>query len=277
MPNYVINSIKMDGAAKDIAAIVELLRNKHKDNNEAVDFNNVIPMPESLNIAASSAAGDYIAAYVRTLSDDERLTLKEDLAKHTCSFYKNYYLKYEDAFSDAVSDETISRLEGCYKDEYKSINPSSIEDVGKTYVDNILNYGADTWYDWSCENWGTKWGAMDSRIEDNEITFDTAWSASLPVTAKLSEMFPEVVFSHKWADEDIGYNCGRLVFKNQEIIEEYVPERGSDDAVRFACDIWGYDEKEFLQESVDELIAEASNKCEAPNQEGSVKEDIELD
>ena len=32
-------------------------------------------------------------------------------------------------------------------------------DLGKRAFENIQNYGAPTWYEWSIDNWGTKWNA----------------------------------------------------------------------------------------------------------------------
>jgi hypothetical protein len=72
-------------------------------------------------------------------------------------------------------------------------------------------YGTNNWYDWSIENWGTKWNTCSSYLEDdNTIIFDTAWSAPIPVFCKLAEICYEnnVWFDGKWADEDRGYNIG---------------------------------------------------------------------
>lgn len=72
-------------------------------------------------------------------------------------------------------------------------------------------YGTNNWYDWSIENWGTKWNAYDCYLEDdNIIIFNTAWSAPIPVLDALAEICYEnnVWFTSKWADEDMGYNIG---------------------------------------------------------------------
>ena len=39
----------------------------------------------------------------------------------------------------------------------------------------------ENWYEWNCNNWGTKWDASNITIEDSTknsilLTFDTAWS-----------------------------------------------------------------------------------------------------
>ena len=63
------------------------------------------------------------------------------------------------------------------------------------------------WYSWSVENWGTKWNACRAEIDDNseygcvEITFDTAWSAPVPVLRKMVEMYPKLSFTCEWRYE----------------------------------------------------------------------------
>ena len=60
-------------------------------------------------------------------------------------------------------------------------------------------YGSDNWYDWSRENWGTKWNACRTQInfdcgEELEIEFETAWDTPRPIIQKIREMFPKLRF-----------------------------------------------------------------------------------
>jgi hypothetical protein len=117
--------------------------------------------------------------------------------------------------------------------------------------DNIIKmpedyYEGDRWYNWRIQNWGTKWNAYDVDVIDDEIIFNTAWSTPLPVLLLLSTKFPEVEFRLKYACEDIGYNCGAIVFKGGEILEEYTPNGGSYEALQFACDVKGIDYDEYV-------------------------------
>lgn len=52
------------------------------------------------------------------------------------------------------------------------------------------------WYDWNCHYWGCKWDATVVSIEQNEesikIFFETPWSPSIPVIAKLIEDNPQL-------------------------------------------------------------------------------------
>lgn len=62
-------------------------------------------------------------------------------------------------------------------------------------------YGYDNWYDWKRDNWGTKWGAIRTRREFNDLFFETAWSPAFPVYKKLSELFPDLIFNVTYYDE----------------------------------------------------------------------------
>lgn len=101
-------------------------------------------------------------------------------------------------------------------------------------------YGVDNWYDWSVQNWGTKWGAYDGyKISDDSVFFNTAWSTPFNAIEKLSEQFPEVEISVEYADEDFGYNVGQYTFSGGELVDEFVPEGGSKDAIKMAINIQG--------------------------------------
>ena len=79
-------------------------------------------------------------------------------------------------------------------------------------------YGKKNWYDWSVWNWGTKWNSYSNRFDGDTLYFHTAWAAPHPVIEKLSEQFPDVRISHRWADEDLGCNCGERDYQDGEIV-----------------------------------------------------------
>ena len=59
---------------------------------------------------------------------------------------------------------------------------------------DMCGFSVPAWYDWSCENWGTKWNACDSQYSTKDpehvIWFDTAWSPAVPVFEALAKRFP---------------------------------------------------------------------------------------
>ncbi len=103
-------------------------------------------------------------------------------------------------------------------------------------------------YDWCIANWGSKWNSYgytaDSGFKDGKLTFLTAWSAPHPIMQRLSEMYPDIEFEHKWADEDIGMNCGRYAYYDGERIEEYYPESNKE-RIEFAARVMDSDPSEW--------------------------------
>lgn len=116
--------------------------------------------------------------------------------------------------------------------------------------DEREKYGANNWYDWSVMNWGAKWNSygyddLSQFQSDDTVVFNTAWSAPHPVMLKLSEQYPDITISHRWADEDIGYNCGKRDYTAGEITAENIPVGGSKEAYELAGDIHDLDLAEF--------------------------------
>jgi len=60
-------------------------------------------------------------------------------------------------------------------------------DLAIKYQDNLVKYGHTTWYDWSCEHWGTKWNSSScEKVSDNIYDFTTAWSGVPNLIEKIS-------------------------------------------------------------------------------------------
>ena len=72
-------------------------------------------------------------------------------------------------------------------------------------------YGKKNWYDWSIDNWGTKWNATTDYIDIDDdrisIRFSTAWAPPLPIIKKLHEMFDkdEVTIIGHYVEESWDY------------------------------------------------------------------------
>lgn len=114
-------------------------------------------------------------------------------------------------------------------------------------------YGDENcWYEWSHKNWGTKWNAYESDYEDTKdtIRFRTAWNNVFDeLISKLGFIFPNIEFEYFWADENYGYNVGRIKFKDTEILEKYIPEGRTEEAYELAGEIWeDADIGDYMQE-----------------------------
>ena len=108
-------------------------------------------------------------------------------------------------------------------------------------------YGKDNWYDWSCDNWGTKWnsygyGRLDmSEFDGETVYFCTAWGAPLPVIKQIAKDYSELSFEWQWADEDLGNNVGEIDFEKGEMVRVHIPEFDTKEAWDMAAEIIGID------------------------------------
>ena len=163
MPNWVKNRMFINGTDEQVEKVVNTIF-----NGEEVDFNKIVPMPESLDIEDSSDGTLGYAILTKKASVNEKLCFaKMDKEKQ---------------------DKCLA--------------------IGKIYQENLEKYGHFTWYKWRLENWGTKWNASETFADGDYIEFHTAWSAPLEIYEALAKMFPDVEISFDWADEDAGYNVG---------------------------------------------------------------------
>jgi hypothetical protein len=129
--------------------------------------------------------------------------------------------------------------------------------------------GTKNWHGWQTKFWGTKWDCKDASIKKDfdpildqmaeafagkrseaeltgkvTYTFDTAWSAPLPVTKALAAQYPTLTVQHEWSDEDSsGSNHGRISYENGEETEcvEFDGHNPTDELKEMAVRLKGYD------------------------------------
>lgn len=107
------------------------------------------------------------------------------------------------------------------------------------------------WYEWRCENWGTKWnsyGGEETTVPESEgdaweFKILTAWSAPKEIYRALAKQNPDIQIYVKYADEDIGRNCGIITIGAG--VDEFVNKDGDFD---FAAQVHGYANYKAMQE-----------------------------
>lgn len=110
----------------------------------------------------------------------------------------------------------------------------SVENLAKGIV-NLKKYGHATWYNWSIENWGTKWNSYDCEAKgDNVFEFDTAWNGVPKLIFAIAQAFPEVKITYEYSDEDTSSNCGIYVFEGGFQAKDKIFENGSKEAYEHA-------------------------------------------
>lgn len=78
--------------------------------------------------------------------------------------------------------------------------------------------------DWFENNWGTIHNISDGFVSREEegftvFNFDTAWSPASPIVEKLSRMFPNLLFTHKFEEGGFDYS-GIETYKAGEKIDK---------------------------------------------------------
>jgi hypothetical protein len=218
MPNWVKNIVSFEGDSKEIESLFELVKSTDKDGEiNLFDFDKIIEMPKSLNITSGGIIDSGI----------EIIKYKESGDKSMLDYSKKHFLELNTWDADVVIEHLSSRV------DWNEV---------KTAISNLENYGHKDWYTWRVSNWGTKWNTSEPTIEDNIVSFETAWSTPYEIFEELSLKFPNLKIKVKYADEDIGSNCGQIELQNGQVLNdiEY-------DGIK-ACEVWGYDPADYFPE-----------------------------
>lgn len=79
-----------------------------------------------------------------------------------------------------------------------------------------LRFTGNGWYDWNVRNWGTKWDASDSSVDEPtcdgkgnasvSISFQTAWSIPEPIFTAMVQQHPTIDFDFE-SEEEQGWGA----------------------------------------------------------------------
>ena len=213
MPNNIANKLVVNAnTQKEIDDFLYAIIGVERGEVLHIDFEKIVPMPECLD----SFCGDKKALYYLMSTGNEEMVDK--------------LLSYTQFFSmDIYKDKTEKELS-----DYKI--------RGEEIFNIALQYGFIDWYDWRINNWGTKWNAYDTDVDccgdgSVELYFYTANHGAIPVIKKLVEMFPDLEFTYKYADEISPYNCGEGYGVDGRVSFKFA-EDGSDEAMALYIECW---------------------------------------
>ena len=108
-------------------------------------------------------------------------------------------------------------------------------------------YGADNWYDWQINNWGTKWNASNVDIIMDEklyYNFDTAWSPPEPWFYKLVQKYPNIDMHLEYEEAGCDF-AGYVSYCGGDLTE---------DTYELSVSIWNKCDKKFLNETINNEI-----------------------
>ena len=206
MSNKISNSVTFKCDTNRLNEILEAIQYTCDDNPEeygigTINFNKICPMPDSLNIEHGSRTWD-AAKYYLTLINP--CTPFLDVEKLSLDAFSNLYKQLPSHLLYGLASVDIVQLEERWSKEF-------LLERGRQAIENVQKYGADTWYEWRYEHWGTKWNAHNCYYDGfNTIHFQTANGAPFEVTQALSRRFPDVTMIHSWYGDYYTYcpDCG---------------------------------------------------------------------
>lgn len=168
--------------------------------------------------------------------------LKKNTSGETCFDFNKIIPQPQELDLESGAKENTAikcakmRREGVSEVQLSENEFNELANIGEKYLSNIEKYGHSTWYDWRIDNWGTKWNACDpSWTDERTLEFNTAWSMPQGIYRKLSQMYPNICIEVRYADEDLGSNCGTATFQNGKVDINQVND------FKFASDLWGVD------------------------------------
>lgn len=228
MPNHVQNRLEFNGNTEKVRNLRDTIKSEPTEEGQvfAMDFNKIIPMPESMRGLQPHSG----------VINDAKFALKiNKLARPSGNPITD--------FINGVDTKMWVEEKGPL-----GYNDNDKKDFIKC-IENGLYHGHVYWRDWAIENWNTKWNAYDQKHDKNTencIFYSTAWNTSIPIVSKLSEMFPEVGIKLTYADEDSGSNVGYYEFLAGELVEENKPEDLSNEAYEIYLELHP-ESKEYIK------------------------------
>ena len=238
MPNYVMNRLKFAGSI-DVGHFKRRFFSVYPDGEEYFDFGKIKQMPESIkNTVSGGLQDETIYVYKNcTCADEVPKYILERMIPWTVDDDSSY-----DCMIPLLSEKSQNIIESSKKfTDGETFSPNEryqiLYDMGKVYVTNTEKYGYPTWYEWCIANWGTKWPGDDTHFDDTtgELVFKTAWNAPIPIYTELNKLGYR--FTVKFADEAIGYNCGKIIAVDDTCVVSYLND-GSKEAIELGNEIW---------------------------------------
>ena len=213
MPNIITNIV--NASPNVLAGLI--------NEEQFVDFSKLIPIP----LEAANITGDYTLTGLASL-----LTGKIPLKPSSWDLLGSLQMAF---LTEALTKQGgIATLN---KDELENFVTMLRNDRdGETSVTHPVYYPRD----WIWKHWGTGENGGDFDLTDDELRFNTAWAAPLPVIDKLAAQFPDSKIVYSWADEDVGVNCGCRIYQYKRVDDMPIK-----DLVDFALTVTGRDRMDF--------------------------------
>jgi hypothetical protein len=201
MPNWCENKLVVKGNKEALEKFLNECFTSNNIGDSHLDFQKIIPMPDSLDVENSSLSHNGLLIYVTdNVTKIDSLLIPKILNKE----------EYE---------KLKTNLGSHFDEAYE---------LGKQLFQNILDYGSPTWYEWRLEHWDTKWNSDSCSITEDEeglfVWFNTAWGPCRPIIRKLTEMYPELVFEYSYFEPGCWFGGTILQNSSGDYEENYIED-----------------------------------------------------
>ena len=174
MPNWCYNEIRAKCSEEEAKQIMEEIKGPNGD----VDYNSIIPMPITIPYYTVDETFllECLAAFCTIQNVPwPKMSIVKDL------YMKNMYSSYiNKKYVVSRQQHDIMYL------------------IGQLVYYNLTTNGYLSWYDWHLNNWGVKWNASNSEVDQYDgdliISFDSPWWTPNRVLEQLSKKHPDVEF-----------------------------------------------------------------------------------
>ena len=246
MPNYVRNIVTFKGTKEKLEELISYLK---KSGHNELKFTYILRVPEEL-YAVESCENEVEVAIGEYLMDGTLNCMNlPSLIYGTVKAEMEAMLHFT-----CHTDIELMKMYMAHKLMNGYMEANYWSKCIKWYA-NYKKYGVADWYGWCVDKWGTKWNPCDADTFDvllpmketadvysMRYCFSTAWDIPKGIYEALSKHFPEISMEVEYADEDYGYNCGHICYKNGEVSTIHAYEDDEMESFAFSMRIWDHEE-----------------------------------
>lgn len=231
MANWCVNQLDIAGDEAEVAKLIEFV----KGEDDAFDFSNIVPIPDSKFYAINEGQNDFQCGCKQVWVESKPASGDD--------FFAPDFVKAEGEWCvDGVPVKKVAESNGTIQQNAELMFGGSPICPIHNQPQNSAH--PDWWYNWNVANWGTKWNCGEvwhdrttEQITEEGRTsynFDTAWSPAEPVVAALAEKFPTLSITHRYCEGGMGY-AGQVIYTDGE---ESLRDDYNSDGDKFPDEAW---------------------------------------
>jgi hypothetical protein len=206
MPNWCVNQLDVQGDEVEVARLIELV----KGDQDAFDFAEIVPIPDSPYYATNEGQNDFVCGCKKVWVETKAQVGKYDevgYEKAEGHWEVNGLPIVKEVLDNGTIHDSVAAMFG-------GSEVCPVHKVGQ------ISSQPEWWYNWNVANWGTKWNCHDvwhDRADDSVVegktsyNFDTAWSPASRVIHALSGLFPTLTLTHRYCEGGMGF-AGEVMY-----------------------------------------------------------------